>query len=199
VGAHVTGAFMPHLAAREPEQRRHAVLTHIRPGASTLHVRALRTSLLRAFVPEALGTTLSGPGMARTPYAYRRTWHTTGGMLPPRVQPSVSNGLSSFGILLTGRLELRNDLLSALSLGKAGVWDERYFVLTRKGLHFYVRQSAAEDAQGRKVETSGDLFGQHEGSVAIRAMRKVVPSGAEEQLVFTIQTSGLGRVQPAAC
>lgn len=49
----------------------------------------------------------------------------------------MSNGLSSFGILLTGRLELRNDLLSALSLGKAGVWDERYFVLTRKGLHFY--------------------------------------------------------------
>ena len=41
-----------------------------------------------------------------------------------------------------------------------------------------MRQSAAEDVQGRKVETSGDLFGQHEGSVAIRAMRKVLPSGA---------------------
>ena len=56
-----------------------------------------------------------------------------------------------------------------------------------------MRQSAAEDVQGRKVETSGDLFGQHEGSVAIRAMRTVVPSGADEHLVFTIQTSGLGR------
>ena len=86
----------------------------------------------------------------------------------------MSNGLSSFGILLTGRLELRNELLSALSLGKVGVWDERYFVLTRKGLHFYVRQSATEDALGRKVEPSGDLFGQHEGSIAIRAMSKVV-------------------------
>ena len=32
----------------------------------------------------------------------------------------MSNGLSSFGILLTGRLELRNELLSALSLGKVG-------------------------------------------------------------------------------
>ena len=72
---------------------------------------------------------------------------SSGGMLPPRGQPSVSNGLSSFGILLTGRLELRNDLLSALSLGKAGVWDERYFVLTRKGLHFYVPQRSRN--QGR--------------------------------------------------
>ena len=112
-------------------------------------------------------------------------------MLPPRGQPSVSNGLSSFGILLTGRLELRNDLLSALSLGKAGVWDERYFVLTRKGLHFYVKTDAADDVQGR------DLFGQHEGSVAIRAMRKVEASGADDdqrmQLAFTLQTSGLGR------
>ena len=35
-------------------------------------------------------------------------------------------------------------------------WDERYFVLTRKGLHFYVRQSATEAALGRKVEPSRD-------------------------------------------
>ena len=31
--------------------------------------------------------------------------------------------LNSFGIVLTGRLELRNDLLSTFSGGK-GVWDE---------------------------------------------------------------------------
>ena len=139
----------------------------------------------------------SSPADCRAPWelpaqaylASPRESPSSGGMLPPRSgMPSVSNGLSSFGILLTGRLELRNDLLSALSLGKSGVWDERYFVLTRKGLHFYIRQSAAEeDVQGR------DLFGQHEGSVAIRAMRKVVPSGAGEHLLFTIQTSGLGR------
>lgn len=67
---------------------------------------------------------------------------STGGTLRngEQRQPSVSNGLSSFGILLTGRLELRNELLSALSLGKVGVWDERYFVLTRKGLHIYLRR-----------------------------------------------------------
>ena len=71
---------------------------------------------------------------------------TPAGHFPP-LSIQVSNGLSSFGILLTGRLELRNDLLSALSLGKAGVWDERYFVLTRKGLHFYVPQRSRN--QGR--------------------------------------------------
>ena len=102
-------------------------------------------------VPEAQGGSLTAPGLV--PYAYHAPSHHTGGTLAcsHRGQPSVSNGLSSFGILLTGRLELRNELLSALSLGKVGVWDERYFVLTRKGLHFYVRQSATEDALGRKV------------------------------------------------
>ena len=107
-------------------------------------------------MPEAQGSSLTAPGLV--PYAYHAPLHHTGGTLAGshRGQPSVSNGLSSFGILLTGRLELRNELLSALSLGKVGVWDERYFVLTRKGLHFYVRQSATEDALGRKVEPSGD-------------------------------------------
>ena len=109
--------------------------------------------------------------------------------MTPGLGSASGVGLSSFGILLTGRLELRNDLLSAISLGKDGVWDERYFVLTRKGLHYYVRQRTAEDLQGR------DLFGQHEGSVSIRAMRKVVVSGDDDHrpLVFTIQTKGLGR------
>ena len=85
---------------------------------------------------------------------------TTGGTLPPRGQPSVSNGLSSFGILLTGRLERRNELLSALSLGKVGVWDERYFVLTRKGLHFYVPPpvSRAQDQCCRLARTRRRLI-----------------------------------------
>ena len=48
-----------------------------------------------------------------------------------RMDKGSATGLSSFGILLTGRLELRNDLLSTLSLGK-DVWEARYFVLTRK-------------------------------------------------------------------
>ena len=47
------------------------------------------------------------------------------------------------------------EVLSALSLGKVGVWDERYFVLTRKGLHFYVppRVSRAQDQCCRLART----------------------------------------------
>ena len=40
----------------------------------------------------------------------------------------------SFGIVLSGRLDLRNELLSALN-PTSDVWQERYFVLTRKALH----------------------------------------------------------------
>ena len=99
-----------------------------------------------------------------------------------------ATGLSSFGILLTGRLELRNDLLSTLSLGK-DVWEERYFVLTRKGLHYYLREKGKANGHGR------DLFGHHEGSVAIRAMREVDVGGGDDHrpLVFTLKTHGLGR------
>ena len=90
---------------------------------------------------------------------------------PPSANASSDKGLmANFGLLLTGRLELRNDLLSALAgvgglrlerIGRVAgatppyppdaspqlhvavgnsVWDERYFVLTRKGLHYYVRE-----------------------------------------------------------
>lgn len=105
-----------------------------------------------------------------------------------RMDKGSVTGLSSFGILLTGRLELRNDLLSTLSLGK-DVWEERYFVLTRKGLHYYLREKGKTDGHGR------DLFGHHEGSVAIRAMREVDVGGGDDHrpLVFTLKTHGLGR------
>ena len=56
----------------------------------------------------------------------------------------------SFGIVLSGRLDLRNELLSALN-PTSDVWQERYFVLTRKALHHY-----------SPSKNSGDLFGKHE-------------------------------------
>ena len=63
------------------------------------------------------------------------------------------------------------------------------FVLTRKGLHYYVREKGATDLNGR------DLFGLHEGSIAIRSMSQVDVSGDDDHrpLVFTIKTKGLGR------
>ena len=79
-------------------------------------------------------------------------------------QPTAPS-LADFGIVLTGRLGLRNELLSTFSVGK-DVWDERYFVLTRKGLHYYVRQR--ESTTERR-----DLFGEHEGSIAIGNIARI--------------------------
>lgn len=107
-------------------------------------------------------------------------------------------GLSTFGLLLTGRLSLRNELLSAISVNtktpfasretkrEHEVWDERYFVLTRKALHYYVR------AGGRQQLGSGrDMFGKHEGSIAITSILSI----SEElgTLELTLVTKGPGR------
>jgi len=108
-------------------------------------------------------------------------------------------GLSTFGLLLTGRLSLRNELLSALSVHTktpfrtreeqrvSEVWEERYFVLTRKALHYYVR------ARGGQQQLGGgrDMFGKHEGSVAISSIASLqedVPA-----LELTLVTKGPGR------
>eukprot|EP00967_Tisochrysis_lutea_P131338 scaffold228181_cov30-Tisochrysis_lutea.AAC.1 len=107
-------------------------------------------------------------------------------------------GLSTFGLLLTGRLALRNELLSALSVGtktpfgsrqeqrEHEVWDERYFVLTRKALHYYVR------AHGRQQLGSGrDMFGKHEGSVPITSIASIEEDRSAREL--TLVTKGPGR------
>ena len=92
------------------------------------------------------------------------------GPQPAAESPSPASpetpSLANFGIVLTGRLGLRNELLSTFSVGK-DVWDERYFVLTRKGLHYYVRQRDSNDAKRR------DLFGEHEGSIALGNIERI--------------------------
>ena len=50
--------------------------------------------------------------------------------------------------------------LSTFTIGKSH-WEERYFVLTKKGLHYYVRQ------REESMESRRDLFGEHEGSIAL--------------------------------
>jgi len=100
--------------------------------------------------------------------------------LPPPPQPT----LSTFGLLITGRLELRNELLSALSAGNT-VWEDRYCVLTRKGLHYYVR------AKKGNLEVK-DIFGKHEGSVAIKDIAHIEVDGPRP-LEITLVTRGPGR------
>ena len=96
--------------------------------------------------------------------------------------------LATFGIVLTGRLGLRNDLLSTFSGGK-DFWDERYFVLTRKGLHYYVRQRDSDDTHRR------DLFGEHEGSLALGNIAHIDLGDEEQQkeLTFVVASKGGGR------
>ena len=79
-------------------------------------------------------------------------------------------------------------------MGKAH-FEERYFVLTKKGLHYYVRQR--EDG----VDNRRDLFGEHEGSIAIGNIAHIeLPrpapgsrGGGEEALTFTIVSKNGGR------
>ena len=87
--------------------------------------------------------------------------------------------------VLTGRLGLRNELLSTFSVGQ-DVWEERYFVLTKKGLHYYVRQRDTADRDRR------DLFGEHEGSIALGNIARVEPSTTPD-LTLTIVGKGGGR------
>ena len=100
---------------------------------------------------------------------------------------SASPSMHNFGLLLTGRLDLRNDFLSALAVWEEpGVWEERYFVLTRKALHYYVR------APGEL--TASDLFGKHDGSVALKSISHVQPAtDAKRPLEFAIVTHGAKR------
>eukprot|EP00966_Prymnesium_polylepis_P150784 3482914-Prymnesium_polylepis.1 len=78
--------------------------------------------------------------------------------------------------------------MSTLSIGKT-VWEERYVVLTRKGIHYYVRQPDGHDANRR------DLFGQHDGSVGISNIARVDvgAEGDDGELRFSIVTKGGGR------
>lgn len=57
-------------------------------------------------------------------------------------------------------------LTSALSAGKDS-WQERYVVLTRKGIHFYVRQPNGTDLHSR------DIFGQHDVSIGLSVISRV--------------------------
>ncbi|KAL1522880.1 hypothetical protein AB1Y20_017845 [Prymnesium parvum] len=87
---------------------------------------------------------------------------------PQRPMPSYEDqGLAAFGIVLTGRLQLKNELMSTLSVGKE-VWEDRYVVLTRKGIHFYFRQP--DDAEGA---ASRGVFGQHTGSVGLAQIERI--------------------------
>ena len=97
-------------------------------------------------------------------------------------------GLANFGIVLTGRLSLRNELLSTFSIGM-DMWDERYFVLTRKGLHYYVRQRDSTETSRR------DLFGEHEGSIALGNISQIDLGGEEyrSSFIFLIISKGGGR------
>ena len=105
---------------------------------------------------------------------------------PAGAEPDPS--LATFGIVLTGRLGLRNDLLSTFTVGN-DVWDERYFVLTRKGLHYYLRQRDSNDANRR------DIFGEHEGSIALGNIALVDVGGEDMQrkLTFVVVSKSGGR------
>ncbi|EOD22043.1 hypothetical protein EMIHUDRAFT_240550 [Emiliania huxleyi CCMP1516] len=97
------------------------------------------------------------------------------------------HALSSFGLLLTGRLELRNEILSALSVHtktpfqpresqrEHEVWEERYFVLTRKALHYYIR------ARGDRSGKDG-MFGKHEGTIGFNRIAAVVEDAANREV-----------------
>ena len=106
------------------------------------------------------------------------------------------HALSSFGLLLTGRLELRNEILSALSVHtktpfqpresqrEHEVWEERYFVLTRKALHYYIR------ARGDRSGKDG-MFGKHEGTIGFNRIAAVVEDAANREVELV--TRGPGR------
>lgn len=85
--------------------------------------------------------------------------------------------------------------LSTFTIGKSH-WEERYFVLTKKGLHYYVRQ------REESTESRRDLFGEHEGSIAIGNIARIeLPRPApgsnklddEMALTFTIVSKNNGR------
>ena len=61
----------------------------------------------------------------------------------------------------------------------------RYFVLTRKGLHYYVRKQ--DDTSARR-----DLFGEHEGSIALGNIARV-ETHDEKALTFIIASKAGGR------
>ena len=68
------------------------------------------------------------------------------------------------------------------------VWDERYFVLTRKGLHYYVRQQGSGNSNRR------DLFGEHEGSIALGNIARVeLGEKFPREMTFVIVSKGGGR------
>lgn len=89
-------------------------------------------------------------------------------------RPSVSASVSACGAAHRGvRLRIGEcvviapqELMSTLSGGKE-VWQERYAVLTRKGIHFYVRQPDGTDSYNR------DIFGQHDGSIGLSNIARV--------------------------
>ena len=66
----------------------------------------------------------------------------------------------------------------------------RYFVLTRKGLHYYVRQNEKSDGSPRR-----DLFGEHEGSVALGNISHIDLVNEEHQRdrCFVVVCKGSGR------
>ena len=113
-----------------------------------------------------------------------------------RWQHAATHALSSFGLLLTGRLELRNEILSALSVHtktpfqpresqrEHEVWEERYFVLTRKALHYYIR------ARGDRSGKDG-MFGKHEGTIGFNRIAAVVEDAANREVELV--TRGPGR------
>ena len=113
----------------------------------------------------------------------------TSASLPSAGAGADTPSLANFGIVLTGRLGLRNELLSTFTTNS--VWDERYFVLTRKGLHYYVRQRNSGDANRR------DLFGEHEGSVALGNIEHIDLGGPSDEartnFEFVIVSKGGGR------
>ena len=65
----------------------------------------------------------------------------------------------------------------------------RYFVLTRKGLHYYVRKQDAGDHPKR------DLFGEHEGSIALGNIARVdlVSEEYRRNLTFLVVSKAGGR------
>jgi hypothetical protein len=87
-------------------------------------------------------------------------------------------------------LLLRGHSLSTFSIGKAH-WEERYFVLTKKGLHYYVRQRDSG-------VTQRDMFGEHEGSIAIGNIARIeLPRqrnvNDETDMTFVIVSKNGGR------
>jgi len=64
----------------------------------------------------------------------------------------------------------------------------RYFVLTRKGLHYYVRQKDSGETHRR------DLFGEHEGSIALGNIASIeIINLATDELAFVIVSKSGGR------